>query len=295
MSEELQRSILHTLSYFDVFRYPMSSHEVFTTLPTNSISEKDVQSMLDAMVCSGLILKSSQFYFLPERTSAIIQERRNRESLAKVLQKRARWTAHLFKRFPFVRAVFLTGSLSKNVAYVNSDVDLLIVCAPHRVWICRTLFTIFKKIFLLNYNKYCCFNFIISENTLTIAQRNIYTAIETATVMPLWNLAIFKRFNEANRWIFDFLPNWVFNQNHKWLISSRRSWFQWITEKCLAILPLDRFDKNLMNMWTIIWRKRHPELSERERDLRFQCSRDVSTRWDINYYETIQQKIKPDL
>ncbi|MBX7150561.1 nucleotidyltransferase domain-containing protein [bacterium] len=291
MSEELQRSILHTLSYFDVFRHPLASREIFATLPTNSVTETDVQSMLDTMVGMDLIQEHEQFYFLPGRSAHLIQERNNREALAKILQKRARWVAHLFKRFPFVRAVFLTGSLSKNVAYENSDIDLLIVTAPSRVWICRTLFTIFKKLFLLNYNKYCCFNFIISEKALSIEQRNIYTAIETSTVIPLWNQAIFRQFNEANQWIFNFLPNWRFDENRTLLISSRQSLFQWFTEKCFLVLPLDQIDKKLMNMWQFIWSKRHPELSEEERKLRFQCHQDVSTRWDINYYETIRKQI----
>ncbi|NUM81343.1 hypothetical protein HUU42_11100 [bacterium] len=288
---ELQYSILSTIKYFDVFHYPLASREVFTTLPTNSVTEKDVQSMLESMVRSGVIQESGQFYFLPGRSPALIHERNDREALAKIMQRRARWVTHVFKRFPFVRAVFLTGSLSKNVAYDNSDIDLLIVTAPYRVWICRTLFTIFKKLLLLNYNKYCCFNFIVSEDALAIEQRNIYTAIETATVMPLWNLAIFRRFNEANRWIFDFLPNWISNEDHQLLISSRRSWFQWLVEKCLSVLPLARLDERLLKIWKIIWAKRHPELTAEERELRFQCSRDISTRWDINYYETIRKKI----
>jgi len=50
-------------------------------------------------------------------------------------------------------------------------------------------------------------NYYIDEQELQIREKNIYTAIEIATLMPLHGDTTFEQFYNANAWTRDYLPN----------------------------------------------------------------------------------------
>jgi hypothetical protein len=61
-----------------------------------------------------------------------------------------------------------------------------ITTAKNRLWIARTLMHGLKKLtFLFNKQHYFCMNYYVDEvQQLQIREKNIYTAIEVATLMP---------------------------------------------------------------------------------------------------------------
>jgi hypothetical protein len=50
-------------------------------------------------------------------------------------------------------------------------------------------------------------NYYIDEGELEIAEKNIYTAIEIGTLIPLHGDLVFEKFYAVNAWTRDFLPN----------------------------------------------------------------------------------------
>ena len=52
-----------------------------------------------------------------------------------------------------------------------------------------------------------CMNYYIDEETLQIKEKNIYTATEIATLLPLRGIEAFKTFFAQNTWSRAFLPN----------------------------------------------------------------------------------------
>ncbi|MGZ3945581.1 MAG: hypothetical protein ACXVJB_11605, partial [Mucilaginibacter sp.] len=106
------------------------------------------------------------------------------------------------------RGIAISGSLSKNFADDDSDIDLFIVTAKNRLWIARTIMHCFKKLtFLIKKEHYFCMNYYIDEEDLQIHEKNIYTATEVATLMPLHGDAVFEQFYTANCWTRSYLPN----------------------------------------------------------------------------------------
>ena len=93
--------------------------------------------------------------------------------------------ARLIFHFPFTRAIMISGSLSKNYADEASDVDYFIIVKPGRLWIARTLLIIYKRIFLMNSKKYFCVNYFIDEDHLEIEEKNLFTAVELTTLIPI--------------------------------------------------------------------------------------------------------------
>jgi hypothetical protein len=50
-------------------------------------------------------------------------------------------------------------------------------------------------------------NYYVDEQQMEIAEKNIYTAIEIGTLMPLEGDIVFEKFYKANAWTSGFLPN----------------------------------------------------------------------------------------
>jgi hypothetical protein len=151
------------------------------------------------------------------------------------------------------------------------------VTAENRVWICRTLFTLFKKLLLFNRKKLFCYNLITSEQQLRITERNTYTAVEIVTVRPIFNENLYREFMKANSWTAEYLPN---SQSAHQRSGCAESPIFPVEKMLNVLLPpekLDALDRWLLEKWKTIWRKRYHQLSLEELGNRFQCQRNVST------------------
>lgn len=202
----VKNNILATLAYYDLFNYPLTAAEVYLFLGEKT-NQSDVNEGLNALVHEGFIFNFSKLYSLKNDFS-LIARRHNGNARAAGMIKIAGRISNLLIKFPYVRGVAISGSLSKNYADDYSDIDLFIITAKNRLWVARTLMHALKKIaYLANREDYFCMNYYIDEDALQIAERNIYTAIEVVTLMPLQGDSAFEHFYAANQWTQEYLPN----------------------------------------------------------------------------------------
>ena len=291
----LSDDIIKAIAYFDLFSYPLTVEQVYNFLPRNSVTPEDIGAALDEMVCDNALARYGGFYTLRLSDQHIVQERKENEARARRLIKYARFVTQVLKRFPFVRAVFITGSLSKNVATKESDIDFMIVTAQRRLWICKTILTLFRKIFLFGSNKYFCTNYYISEKNYTYQDRNIFSAIEIATTKAAWNTEAFKKYLEANVWIGDYLPNYGTNTDAPFAVDEKRLWFQRIVEAALSVLPLTWIDTSVMNYFNRHWRRKYYNLNAKKRDSLFLTTPDASSVWKTDQQDIILDRYSKKL
>jgi hypothetical protein len=71
-------------------------------------------------------------------------------------------------------------------------------------------------------------NYFVDEAQLTIEEKNIYTATEVATLLPLTGAKTFNQFYTANRWVKEFLPNYLMKISASDI--KRFSWIQKTSE-----------------------------------------------------------------
>lgn len=279
--EELKKNITKTLLYYDIFSHPLKSEEIYSFLPKNSISQQDVTDFLSEASKkndSPFAEKDGYYYIKPAEDN--VGKRIEKENYSKKMWKRAGMITHIIKRFPYVRAVFITGSLSKNSSDRTSDLDFMLITKPGGLWIARTMLMLFKKIIFLNSYKLFCINYYITEDNLEISDKNIFTATEIATIKPTYNSALMKKFIENNGWISNFFPNYVLCNpllhTSGCRVSERRSIFQAVTELLIPGFIAAKLDKKLMNMTRNHWKKRYPQLAEQERNHMFRSTENVS-------------------
>jgi len=202
----LKQDILATLSYFDIFDYPLTQTEIAQFLKS-PYSQKELIEDLNDLAAESWVYKFDEFYLLQDNYS-LIQRRRNGNVRAKAMLKTAEKIAGFLSTFPFVKGVAVSGSLSKNFADENSDIDFFIITERNKLWLARTFMHCFKKIaILLKKQDWFCMNYYVDEDMLEIREKNIYTATEIATLLPMRGIETFKEFFKQNTWSKNFLPN----------------------------------------------------------------------------------------
>jgi hypothetical protein len=202
----LDQHVIRTLLYFDIFNYPLKAGEVYRFLGMNTITEKDVSLALDQLAEDKCLNRMREFYGLSLDEIKVQRRERGNDLAARSLPLAIR-CGQLIAKFPFVRAVFASGSLSKDYMDEKSDLDFFIVTAPQRLWFARTLIIIYKRMFLRKSKSNFCVNYFVDEDHLLIEEQNQFTATELATVIPLSDVSIYHRLIDANAWIRSYFPN----------------------------------------------------------------------------------------
>ena len=195
----LQQELVEKLSYFAVFKHPLRASELQNCL-RNYYSYERVEQALEHLETLGLCFHFDGYFSLLKSVQNDLTTRlRNEKNAGAYLQKLPMY-ARLIGAFPFVRGVAVSGSLSKGVIHADGDIDYFIITAHNRLWLTRMMLILFKKIFLFNSRKYFCVNYFVSEQHLEIPDKNLFTATEIATLLPVYKPEMLTSFKETNAW-----------------------------------------------------------------------------------------------
>lgn len=202
-----ERAILHTLVYFEIFSYPLTATEVLEFCPEPDPGLDTLTEKLHSLSEQGLVFQLGEFYCTKNRPEWATERMANNRRADRFLPL-ARRMGRFIARFPFVRSVCVSGSLSKHSMRPDSDVDFFIITHPERLWLARTFLVVFKKLFLFNSHKYFCVNYFIDTSHLEIEEKNLFTATETVTLLPLNGKEYYEAFCAANPWAWEHYPNY---------------------------------------------------------------------------------------
>lgn len=218
----MEKAILRTLAYADVFDYPLNKDEIWRWLIAEKRSQKtgdrkkftrSLKSILD----SDKIHFIRGFYCLKDREKIILLRKRKEQYSASKI-KLAGKVAGILRLIPWVKLVGVTGALAMRNADKEDDIDLLIITTPNRLWLTRLL-----AVFLLELTgkrrrpdeekvkDKICLNMFLDENHLALPQkeRDLFSAHEVYQMEPFWQEErTYQRFLKANSWSQKFLPNW---------------------------------------------------------------------------------------
>src|SRR5688572_20817381 len=203
----VDEQIIRTLLYYDIFNYPLTSKEIFQFLGTKHQDESSLKTSLQGLCERQIIYRFQNLYGLKNSSSLAERRLKGNNEAEKYLQL-AKKKGNFISKFPFVRAVLASGSLSKGYMDENSDLDFFIITEPNRLWIARTLLVMYKRIFLFNSHKYFCVNYFVDEKHLEIEEKNLFTATELATVIPLYGSKQYESLQQENVWLKIFFPNY---------------------------------------------------------------------------------------
>lgn len=291
----LPGDILKTVAYFDVFNYPVTTGQIYAFLPRNSVTPDAVTRTAEELVRAKKLNARHGYFLLSTSDSGIADQRLEGERLAQRMLSYARVIAMMLKQVPFIRGVFITGSLSKYTAGRDSDIDFMIVTAQNRLWIVRSMLTLFRKIFLLGNKKYFCTNYYVTEKGFAIERRNLYAAIEVVTTKAVWNADLFTQYQRSNSWTREFLPNTPLGTTADLLIPQTRSWFQRLCEFLISLFPLTILDRRLMEYHRTYWNSAYGHMSSEQRASMFIINHDASACWPDDQQQPVLSRYQQKL
>ncbi len=204
--EETDKNLLSILLYFDVFSYPLTWQELRTYAGIKEESNEVFELAIKRLLQSGFIRESAGYVYLGNHTS-IIARRIQGNNKARQRMQAAKRYSRIISWFPFVRGVFLSGSISKNYMNKRDDIDYFIITAPGRLWLTRTLLILFKKIFLLNSYRNFCINYFTDTKHLVVHQHNRFTATEIVFLIPMYGCILYNDLLNSNHWIKQYYPS----------------------------------------------------------------------------------------
>lgn len=287
-SPQLIGQVLSSVFYFDIFSYPLTAQEIlqFSNLSSNpKFCIKELAEILKYLVEKGYLHQIENFYLLSNTPNWVKRRKENNQRAELFLTKAEKMTA-LMRRFPYIRAIFISGSLSKNVMPEDGDIDYFIVTAPNRLWITRTFLVLFKKIFLFNSHKYFCVNYFVDENSLEIEEKNRFTATEIATLLPLYGKELYEDFWLQNRWIESFYP--IVEQRISTVVpSTKRTVSQVLVESILNTKLGDWLDSFFMKKTIRHWNKKFGNLHAEDFDIALKSKQNISK----HHPQLFQQKV----
>lgn len=198
------KALKQVLHYFHFFNHALSAEEILRYIAVPASLEA-IKEGLHLLEIEGFVYQNQGWFALD---LASLELRVKHERLNKRRLKLARRVGRFIALFPFVRGVYLSGSLSKSgVQSKDDDLDFFILTASNRVWTAKFFLIAFKKIVLLNSEKYFCINLLMDENHLSLTKRNRYTATEVVSLVLLKNTEGLERFLHANHWVKAYFPN----------------------------------------------------------------------------------------
>jgi hypothetical protein len=194
-SENLLRSVFHTLAYADIFDYPLTTAEVYRYLTSVQASRGEVVALLQD---KSFFAQVDEFFTLRGREHIVETRKRRAEIAARLWPKAVRY-GEMIAGLPYVRMVAVTGSLAMNNTDEGKDVDYMIVTAPNRLWTCRAFILLLARVAKLDY--------LVTTNALELRERSLYVAHELAQMILIYGMKTYREIRRLNLWIHDYLPN----------------------------------------------------------------------------------------
>lgn len=217
----LEAAILQVVTYFSLFKYPLSQWEVWSFLP-HKAEILVVRQLLEQLVANGKLVKKWGYYFLPGQEAAV-ECRQQRYPAAIRKLKLAQRVANWLRWLPGVQFVALANLMGAYNLRAGGDIDLFIITRPGCLWVCRFWAALGLQLLGLrptpeNRRDKICLSFWLSSNNLRIDRFKLpdeagcpdwYYIYWLANLRPLVEQGVsYQKIIKQNPWLKTYLPNW---------------------------------------------------------------------------------------
>jgi hypothetical protein len=199
----IRDAVLKTLTYADLFDYPLHSEEIREGLFDCAASLNEVNEALAEWERRGVIEQHNRLFFIRGRGRIVAVREQRRQQTQRLLQEHA-WLLRLVINFPFVRSVSLSGAGAFENCKQADDIDVFILAAPRRLWAVNAALVVLLN--LLGKRKTICLNCLLDLDHLRVDDRDFFVAHQIAFLRPLSGIEHFRQFQAANNWIYSYLP-----------------------------------------------------------------------------------------
>ncbi|MFA6427867.1 MAG: hypothetical protein WCW16_05545 [Candidatus Magasanikbacteria bacterium] len=215
----LKESVIKTLSYFDLFQYPLTREELYRNLwDTDSADLKlDYTDFVKQVEVYDEIGYKHGFYFLSGNEEHVAR-RQNRVRIIEEKMQIAKRGIKKLRWIPFVRAVCVCNTVALGTAVEESDVDIFVIARKGRIWFVRFWSTLILKLFRLrtskgNMKNKICLSFFVSDSQLNLEflcafEDDIYLVYWLGHLVPVYDPDnLLHSMYKANTWTKKYVPH----------------------------------------------------------------------------------------
>lgn len=281
----IREGSIRTLLYFDLFNYPLNIDEILKFAPVSSSTKDLVKVELGSLIECGDIYSDGVFYSV-RPLSELVERRLKGNKVANKVMAQAFKMSHKISKFPFVRSVMLSGSISKGYMADDGDVDFFVLTEPGRLWLARTFLMLYKKLFLLNSHKYFCINYLITTDQLEIPDKNLFTATEVVTLIPTYRTDLYEQFQAANKWAQDFYPGFKISPTNG-TIQAKDGSIKNSLEKVLSGKLGDSIENKCLKMTLNFWKRKFKHFDPETFELALRSNKSTSKHHPRNFQKSV--------
>ncbi len=281
MNNSLQKRIIFTIAYYNALDLPLTTFELWQNLflVERSIIERtpflSVIKEVDELKEQSKISEKKGFLFLKGRETLVENRLYNQKTSLRKLKHIKRW-AKIFRFIPYVRSVFLTGTIAMKNTDKESDWDVTIILSKNRIWIGRFFTTVVllalgKKRYGIKIKDRFCLNHFVTEQGIILEERNEFSANMVAFSYLLFGKNFFKKFLQLNEiWVKNnFKPGYQKARLINTEGEERRGKIQKYAELFLEKTRLAHFLNQKMKTWMVEKIKKNPLTSKKGADIRY--------------------------
>lgn len=217
---KIKKGLILTLTYYGVQNCPLTLPQILRYLflfkNEKDLSFFEIEKYLETLKNKNFIKEENGLFFLKSKEESISLTKfmsREKESQKKI--NKVRKALQIMTFLPFLKNVFLCGSVARKTANRKSDIDFLILTEKNRIWFVRFFLTVLvfflgKKTPTFGQRKdKFCLNHYRTDKKLEIEKslKDIYSASEYSRMLNLYSDQSEKKFFKENKnWLNGFEP-----------------------------------------------------------------------------------------
>jgi hypothetical protein len=195
-----RKEILATINLAHYFQSAFTAEQVYRYLRVK-MCRKEFDRIIRELNNRNLVFKLGDALFTRDLEAAYQQKKQQSQHLF----KQHRFYLKVISTTPWVKYAALTGANAFQSCSDRDDIDLFLVTAQNRLWLCYVTLVMVSK--LLCKRNILCINYLVDEKNLHIPQQDYYTAVQIMQMIPLFKNEFGKKIIDSNPWIFKYLPN----------------------------------------------------------------------------------------
>lgn len=213
----LSKRLLATIAYFDVFDLPLRA-DLLKRLVFGDMNFNILELEVALAEINEFVQQLDGYVYLQGKSNLIAQQVSSTNRKEKLIKK-ARKAGWIFRACPFVEFVAICNYLPYGVVEENSDIDLLVVVKPGRIFIARLFLTFLthmagKRRYSDKVEGRFCLSFYLNRDSLALAPlliqpHDVYMGYWLLALLPIYGQEqIYTNLKRGNdQWMKQYFDN----------------------------------------------------------------------------------------
>jgi len=203
-----EKQVIYLVCYSSIF---------LDGIPVRAITEicgsepEEVESAITKLINERKITKNGEIISCVNLNISNNKFDNDEKIITRIIRENGFWI-HLMKKLPIIRFIGISGSLAAHNPVRqkdrNVDMDLFIITSRYSLWILAFFVKLYTGLKINKLFKHpLCINYIMDGTFLKIHNPNFYVASEIVNLKPLYGKKMYNQFIEANKWVYNYYPN----------------------------------------------------------------------------------------